>query len=98
MDLKGKRQILGVLISLGEQEVHWCGFVQSLVARGLRGIHLISSDDHSGLGPARKAVFGGVPWQRCQFHLQRDAQAYVPRKEPQAEVAAGLRTVLNAPN
>lgn len=98
VDLKGKRQILGVSISLGEQEVHWRSFLKSLVARGLRGIRLITSDDHPGLGAARKAVFGGVPWQRCQFHLQQNAQAYVPRKELQAEVAADLRTVFNAPD
>jgi transposase-like protein len=98
VDLKGKRQILGVSISLGEQEVHWRSFLKSLVARGLRGIRLITSDDHPGLGAARKAVFGGVPWQRCQFHLQQNAQAYVPRKEMQAEVAADLRTVFNAPD
>jgi transposase-like protein len=31
------------------------------------------------MAAARKAVFGAVPWQRCQFHLQQNAQAYVPR-------------------
>jgi putative transposase len=75
----GKREVLGVSVSLGEHEVHWRNFLQSLVARGLSGVELIISDDHSGLGSARQAVFGGVPWQRCQCHLQRNAQAYVPR-------------------
>jgi transposase-like protein len=53
---------------------------------------------HAGLKAARQAVFGGVPWQRCQFHLQQNAQAYVPRKEMQAEVAADIRTIFNAPD
>ncbi len=44
------------------------------------------------------AVFGGVPWQRCQFHLQQNAQAYVPRQELKAEVAAAIRAIFNAPS
>ncbi len=47
---------------------------------------------------ARLAVFGGVPWQRCQFHLQQNAQAYVPRQELKQEVAAAIRAVFNAPS
>ena len=57
----GNREILGVSVSLGEHEVHWRNFLQSLVSRGLSGVELITSDDHSGLKSARKAVFGGVP-------------------------------------
>jgi transposase-like protein len=98
VDRQGKRQIVGVSVSLSEAEVHWRSFLQSLVARGLRGIHLITSDDHAGLGAARRAVFGGVPWQRCQFHLQQNASAYVPRKEMLSTVAEELRTVFNAPD
>jgi len=60
------RQVLGVSVALSEQEVHWRTFLQSLVARGLRGLQLIISDDHAGLKAARQAVFGGAPWQRCQ--------------------------------
>jgi putative transposase len=95
---EGKRTVLGVSVSLGEQEVHWRAFLQDLVARGLSGVRLIISDDHAGLKAARVAVFGGIPWQRCQFHLQQNAQAYVPRKDLQAEVAADIRTIFNAPD
>jgi transposase-like protein len=98
VDLKGKRTLLGVSISLSEAEVHWRTFLQSLVTRGMSGVRLIISDDHSGLEAARKAVFGGVPWQRCQYHLQQNASAYVPRKDMLAEVAADIRTVFNAPD
>jgi transposase-like protein len=94
----GKREILGVSVSLSEHEVHWRAFLESLKARGLSGVQLITSDDHAGLRAARLAVFGGIPWQRCQFHLQRNAQAYVPRKDMQAEVAEEIRTIFNAPN
>jgi putative transposase len=94
----GKRAVLGVSVALSEQEVHWRTFLQSLVERGLRGVHLLISDAHGGLKAARLAVFGGVPWQRCQFHLQQNAQAYVPRHELKQEVAAAIRAVFNAPH
>ncbi len=94
----GKREILGVSVSLSEHEVHWRAFLESLKARGLGGVQLITSDDHAGLRAARLAVFGGIPWQRCQFHLQQNAQAYVPRKEMQAEVAEDIRIIFNAPD
>jgi len=94
----GKRRVLGVSVSLGEHEVHWRTFLQSLVARGLSGVHLIVSDAHEGLGAARKAVLGGVPWQRCQFHLQQNAQAYVTRQDLRTEVAADIRAIFHAAN
>lgn len=98
LNAAGKRLVLGVSVSLGEHEVHWRAFLQSLVQRGLAGIELIISDAHPGLKQARRAVFGGVPWQRCQFHLQQNAQAYVPRHNLKAEVAADIRAVFNAAN
>ena len=72
--------------------------MESLKARGLGGMQLITSDDHAGLRLARLAVFGGIPWQRCPFHLQQNAQAYVPHKYMQAEVADDLRTLFDAPD
>jgi len=98
VDLSGHRKVLGVSLSLGEQEIHWRTFLESLVKRGLRGVKLVVSDDHAGLKAARKAVFGGIPWQRCQFHLQQNAQSYVPRKDMQKEVAEDIRVIFNAPD
>jgi putative transposase len=92
----GKRVILGTSVSLTEAEVHWREFLESLKRRGLCDVRLIVSDAHSGLGSAREAVFAGVPWQRCQFHLIQDAMAYVPKQGIRSEVAQGLRTVFNA--
>jgi len=94
----GKRDILGVSVSLSEHEVHWRAFLERLKSRGLGGMQLIISDDHAGLKAARLAVFGSIPWQRCQFHLQQNAQAYVPRKEMQAEVTEDIRTIFQAPD
>jgi putative transposase len=98
VNLKGKRLILGVSVSLGEHELHWRDFLQSLVERGLRGVELIISDAHEGLQAARKAIFSGIPWQRCQFHLQQNASQYVPRQSMKREVAADIRAIFNAPD
>ncbi len=96
VDPAGRRQILGVSVATSEAEVHWRSFFASLVERGLSGVQLIISDNHAGLGAARKAVFGGVPWQRCQFHFQQNAGAYVPKVEMRSEVAADIRSIFNA--
>ena len=94
----GKRSVLGVSVSLSEAEVHWRAFLQSLLKRGIHGLEMIVSDDHAGLGAARKAVVGSVPWQRCQFHLQKNAANYVPKKAMQQEVAEDIRDVFDAPD
>ncbi len=96
--LDGKRSILGVSVALSEAEVHWRDFLQSLQQRGLHGVQFIVSDDHAGLRAARTAVFPAVPWQRCQFHLQQNAQAYVPRLDQRAVVAEAIRTVFLSPS
>jgi len=93
----GKRVLLGVSVALSEAEVHWRAFLQSLLQRGLCGVIHITSDDHSGLKAARTAVFPSVPWQRCQFHLQQNAQAHVPRLDQRAEVARAIRSVFDSP-
>lgn len=95
---EGKRSILGLSVALSEAEAHWRHFLTSLQQRGLHGIQLIVSDDHTGLGAARQAVFPAVPWQRCQFHLQQNAQAYVPRLHQRAAVAQAIRTIFNSPD
>ena len=95
---EGERQVLGVSVSLSEHETHWKAFLKGLKERGMHGVKLVTSDDHEGLGAARRAVLGSVPWQRCQFHLQQNAGAYLPRQSMRLEVAADIRSMFNAPN
>lgn len=95
---EGERQVLGVSVSLSEHEIHWRAFLKGLKDRGMHGVKLVISDDHEGLGAARRAVLGSVPWQRCQFHLQQNAGAYVPRQSMRLEVAADIRAMFNAPD
>jgi transposase-like protein len=94
----GKRSVLGASVALSEAEVHWRSFLASLLDRKLRGVELVVSDDHEGLKAALRACFPAVPWQRCQFHLQRNAVAYVPRVAMRREVAEVLRGIFNAPD
>ena len=98
VDAQGLRQVLSVSISLSEAEVHWRTFLESLVARGLHGLTCITSDAHSGLKAGIRAIFPSVPWQRCQFHLQQNAQAYVPKQSMKKEVAEDIRNIFNACN
>jgi len=92
----GRRIVLGCSVSLSEAEVHWRGFLSSLRERGLGLPRMIVSDSHEGIKAALKTVFTGVPWQRCQFHLQQNASAYIPRKDLQSTVAAAIRRVFHA--
>lgn len=98
VDNTGKRQVLGVSVSLSEAEVHWREFLLGLKDRGLYGMTLVVSDAHAGLGAARTAVFPSIPWQRCQFHLQQNAQGYVPKQDMKPAVASDIRDIFNAPN
>ncbi|WP_459890663.1 IS256 family transposase [Desulfothermus okinawensis] len=93
----GKREVLGVSVALSESEVHWHNFIRSLMERGLHGVELVISDAHEGLKSALKAVLPGVAWQRCQFHLQQNAQSYIPRQSMKKEVASSIRAIFNAP-
>lgn len=96
IDLLGHRSVLGVSVSLSEAEVHWRDFLQSLQDRGLHGVKYVVSDNHAGLRAALAARLSGVKWQRCQFHLQQNAQQYVPRVAMRRQVAADLRDVFAA--
>jgi len=93
---EGRREILGVSISLSEAPEHWKAFIEELQKRGLKGVKIVISDDHSGLRAAREACFAGIPWQRCQFHLCQNAQAYIPRKIMRQEIHESMKGIFNS--
>jgi len=95
-DTDGRREILGVSVSLSEAEAHWRKFLKSLKQRGMSGVKFVVSDDHDGLKAALNAEFTGVIWQRCQCHLQRNAVKYVPKVSMRSGVAEDLRDIFNA--
>lgn len=98
IDYEGRRDVLGASVSLSEAEVHWRRFLETLIQRGMHGLRMVTSDAHVGLRKALEACFPGVPWQRCQFHLQQNAMSYVPKISMRKEVAADIRSVLTAPD
>jgi putative transposase len=92
----GVREVLGVDIGPSEDGAFWLRFLRALVARGLSGVQLVTSDAHEGLRQALGAVLHGTSWQRCRVHFLRNALALVP-KATQALVAATIRTVFAQP-
>ena len=93
----GVREVLGIDVGLSEDVALWRAFLQDLVARGVRGVKLVTSDAHSGLKQAIAEVFVGSAWQRCRVHLTRNAIARVP-KGAQAMVAATVRSIFEQPD
>tara|TARA_B100000378_G_scaffold252430_1_gene227723 strand:+ start:213 stop:1394 length:1182 start_codon:yes stop_codon:yes gene_type:complete len=91
-----RRRVLGVSVALSEAEVHWRAFLESLQARGLRGVEYVVSDDHAGLRAARRAIFGGATWQRCQFHLAQNAIHHAPNLAIRKRIGTELREIWNA--
>jgi len=59
-------------------------------------VRMVTSDDHAGIKAALVARLAGVPWQRCQFHLQQNAGHYVPKIAMREEVARDIRAVFDA--
>jgi transposase-like protein len=92
----GVREILGMDVGPSEDGAFWLRFLRGLVARGLHGVRLVTSDAHEGLRQAIGAVVHGASWQRCRVHFLRNALALVP-KGAQQLVAATIRTVFAQP-
>jgi putative transposase len=93
----GEREVLGFDVGPSEDGAFWSAFLRSLVARGLRGVRLVTSDAHRGLKNAVAAVLVGASWQRCRVHFMRNALSLVP-KAAQQMVGATIRTVFAQPD
>ncbi len=94
--LDGRRRVLGVSCEPSEAGVHWRGFLDSLIKRGMRGVRFVVSDDHAGLRAARQAVLPGALWQRCQFLLAQNAIHDAPNTALRKRIGAALRRIWNA--
>jgi putative transposase len=93
----GEREVLGLDVGPSEDGAFWIAFLRSLVARGLSGVRLVTSDAHRGLKGAIEAVLVGASWQRCRVHFMRNALSLVP-KAAQQMVGATIRTVFAQPD
>lgn len=94
---RGEREVLGCTVAAAESEASWMAFLRTLVARGLSGVRLVTSDAHLGIRSAVTATLDGAAWQRCRVHLLRDLLTHVPR-HASAMVAAFVRTIFAQPD
>ncbi len=93
----GLRESLGLDVVTAEDGAAWLAFVRGLVARGLAGVKLVSSDAHPGLVDAIASTLPGAAWQRCRTHFMRNLLTRVP-KSAQSFVATMVRTIFAQPD
>jgi putative transposase len=93
----GRREALGMDVITSEDGAGWTAFLRGLVARGLSGVKLVTSDAHEGLKAAIAAVLPGASWQRCRTHFMRNLLTRVP-KSAQNLVATLVRSTFAQPS
>jgi putative transposase len=76
----GRREVLAVEEADTESEATYHELFKRLKARGLRGVEVVTSDDHAGLTTAIARHFRGASWQRCQVHFARNLLGMVGAK------------------
>jgi putative transposase len=94
---EGYRESLGLDVVTAEDGAAWLAFLRGLVARGLTGVRLVTSDAHPGLVDAIAATLAGAAWQRCRTHFMRNLLTRVP-KSAQGFVATMVRTIFAQPD
>jgi putative transposase len=94
---EGFRESLGLDVVTSEDGAAWLAFLRSLLARGLSGVRLVTSDAHPGLVDAIQATLPGASWQRCRTHFMRNLLTRVP-KSAQTFVATMVRTIFAQPD
>jgi transposase-like protein len=97
VNAEGFREILGLQVSTAEDGAGWLAFCRDLVARGLTGVALVTSDAHSGLVAAIGATLPAASWQRCRTHYAANLMAVTP-KSAWGWVKALLHSVYDQPD
>jgi transposase-like protein len=93
----GFRESLGLDVVTSEDGAGWLAFLRSLLARGLSGVKLVTSDAHPGLVDAIAATLPGAAWQRCRTHFMHNLLTRVP-KSAQSFVATMVRSIFAQPD
>lgn len=89
---QGNREVLGLRIGDSESEAFWLETFRWLKQRGLKEVHYVVSDDHSGLVNAAQRCFQGAIWQRCQVHFMRNVLSHTSSKHKK-EMGEGLKHI-----
>jgi transposase-like protein len=90
-------EIPGVDVVSAEDGAGWPAFLRGLVARGLSGVKLVTSDCHAGLRDAIASTLPSASWQRCRTHYHRNLLTRVPRSA-QPWVSTLVRTIFEQPS
>ena len=93
----GHREVIGMRVATAETGAAWNEFFADLVARGLSGVRLVTSDAHAGLGEAIAANLPGAAWQRCRTHYAFNLMGVTPKSMWPA-VKAMLHSVYDQPD
>ena len=93
----GRREVLGLRVATSETGAAWNSFFADLVARGLAGVRLVTSDAHAGLVEAIAANLPGAVWQRCRTHYAANLMSVTPKAMWPA-VKAMLHSVYDQPD
>ncbi|MCV7525908.1 MULTISPECIES: IS256 family transposase [Actinomycetes] len=93
----GHREVLGLRVATSETGAAWNEFFADLVARGLAGVRLVTSDAHTGLREAIAANLPGATWQRCRTHYAANLMGITPKNMWPA-VKAMLHSVYDQPD
>jgi putative transposase len=93
----GRREVLGLRVATSETGAAWNSFFADLVARGLSGVRLVTSDAHQGLVAAIAANLPGAAWQRCRTHYAANLMSVCPKSLWPA-VKAMLHSVYDQPD
>ena len=93
----GHREVLGIKVATSETGAAWNAFFADLVARGLHGVRLVTSDAHRGLVEAIAANLPGAAWQRCRTHYAANLMSVCP-KSSWGWVKALLHSVYDQPD
>src|SRR3954467_10002513 len=93
----GYREVLGIHTATTESGAGWLAFFRDLVARGLSGVALVTSDAHTGLVDAIGATLPAAGWQRCRTHYAANLMSATP-KSSWPWVKALLHSVYDQPD
>ncbi|EBA41659.2 transposase [Mycobacterium tuberculosis str. Haarlem] len=97
VNAEGYREILGIQVTSAEDGAGWLAFFRDLVARGLSGVALVTSDAHAGLVAAIGATLPAAAWQRCRTHYAANLMAATP-KPSWPWVRTLLHSIYDQPN
>ena len=93
----GYREVLGIQTATTESGAGWLAFFRDLVARGLSGVALVTSDAHTGLVEAIGVTLPAAGWQRCRTHYAANLMSATP-KSSWPWVKALLHSVYDQPD